>query len=119
MVTWMSCHDAVWRYEMFLRWARGNGIIEEEDAVDDNGDEPKSKQQRKEDDEEVTGCRGYKVAKIPGYGNMTVDALVNLHATDEHFLWYLEEFLLAHSLPIPPSHDVPFGVFKCLSVMLP
>jgi Plavaka transposase len=119
MTTWMSRHDAVRRYDMFLRWARGNGIIEKDDG-DDNGDGPKRNRQRKEDDVEVRGCRGYKVAKIPGYGNKTVDALVNqFHAADEHFLWYLEEFLLAHSLPIPPSHDVPFGVFKRLSVMLP
>jgi len=60
------------------------------------------------------------VAEVPGYGNMTVDTLVNkLHAADKHFIWYLKEFLLAHSLPIPPSHDVPFGIFKCLSVTLP
>src|SRR3981189_3081633 len=32
---------------------------------------------------------------------------------------YLEDFLLAHSFPIPPSHNVPFGVFKRLSVTLP
>ena len=111
--------DAVQRYKMFLRWARGNSIIEKEDG-DDNGDEPKRKRQRKEDNVEVRGCRGYKMAKIPGYGNKTVDALVNqFHAANEHFLWCLEEFLLMHLLSIPPSHDVPFGVFKCLSVMLP
>jgi hypothetical protein len=63
---------------------------------------------------------GYQVAKNPGYGNMTVDTLVNKFlAADEYFLWYLDEFLLRHSFPIPPSHDVPFGVFKRLSVTLP
>jgi len=62
---------------------------------------------------------GHKVAKVPSYGNVTIDALINkYHATDEWFTWYLEGFLLAHSFPIPPSHNVPFGVFKHLTVTL-
>ena len=120
MATWMSRHDAVRRHDMFLRWAKGKGIIENEEDGDNGEAEPKRKRLRKEDDVEVRGCCGYKVAKIPGYGNVTVDTLVNtFRAADEFFLWYLEEFLLAHSFPIPPSHDVPFGVFKRLSVTLP
>lgn len=117
MATWMSRHDAVQRFDMFLRWAKGEGIIEEKDEESAN-----PKRRRKEadaDDIEVEGCRGYKVAKKPGYGNVTVDGLIKFGAADEYFLWYLEEFLLAHSLPIPRSHKVPFGVFKRLSVMLP
>ena len=68
----------------------------------------------------MSGTCGYKVAKNPGYGNMSVDELINkFSAADEWFTWYLEEFLLTHSLPIPPSHNVPFGIFRHLSVMLP
>jgi hypothetical protein len=121
MTTWMSRHDALRRYEMFLRWAKGKGIIEKEEDGDDNDEaQPKRKRQRKEDDVEVRGCRGYKVAKNPGYGNVTVDTLINkFRAADEYFTWYLDEFLLAHSLPIPRSHNVPFGIFKRLSVTLP
>jgi hypothetical protein len=120
MVTWMSRQDAVRRYDMFLRWAKGKGNIGEQEYGDSGEAEPKRKRQRKEDDIEVRGCRGYRVAKTPGYGNVTVDDLVNkFRAADEHFIWYLEEFLLAHSLPIPPSHNLPFGVFKRLSVTLP
>lgn len=120
MATWMSRHDAVRRHEMFLRWAKGKGIIKTEEDPDNGEANSKRKRQRKEDDIEVRGCRGYTVAKIPGYGNVTVDTLVNkFQAADEYFTWYLEEFLLAHSFPIPPSHDVPFGVFKRLSVTLP
>ena len=130
MATWMARHDAVRRQEMFLRWAIGKGIIEEDaDNEEDtaNGETKRErkrrrKRRRKEDDVEVEvkGCRGYHVAKKPGYGNITVDALINkFHAADEYFLWYLNEFLRAHSLPIPPSHNVPFGVFRRLSVMLP
>jgi hypothetical protein len=121
MATWMARHDAVQRHETFLRWAKGEGIIEKEEDDDNDKAEPERKRRRKEDDDvEVRGCRGYQVAKIPGYGNVTVDALINkFHAADEHFLWYLEEFLMAHSFPVPLSHDVPFGIFKRLSVMLP
>jgi len=103
---------------MFLRWAKGEGIIKKEE---DGDNKMKRKwQQKEEDDFEVRVCPGYQVAKNPGYGNVTVDDLINkFHAVDEYFLWYIEEFLLAHSFPIPPSHNVPFGVFKCLSVTLP
>jgi hypothetical protein len=123
---------------MFLRWAKGEGIIEKQDKDDDKAyperkrqrndeddddkAEPERKRQRNDEDVEVRCSRtcGYQVAKIPGYGFMTVETLVDkFPALDEYFLWYLEEFLLAHSLPIPPSHDVLFGVFKRLSVMLP
>ena len=120
MTTWMARHDAVQRHETFLRWAKGEGIIEKEEEVDDDKAEPKRKQQQKEGDTEVRGCRGCEVAKNPGYGNVTIDALVNkFHAADEHFVWYLEEFLLAHSFPIPPSHNIPLGIFKRMSVTLP
>ena len=119
MATWMSRNDAVRHYETFLRWAKGNGIIEEEEMEDDVEAEPKRKRQRKDDDVEVRGCRGYKVAKNPGYGNVTVDDLINKFRAGEYFTWYLEEFLLAHSFPIPPSHNIPFGVFKRLSINLP
>lgn len=118
MATWMARHDAVRRHEIFLRWAKGEGIIEKEESDSDEA-EPKRKRQRKEGDVEVGGCRGYKVAKNPGYGNVTVDTLIKFCAADEYFLLYLEDFLLAHSFPIPPSHNVPFGVFKRLSVTLP
>ena len=65
-------------------------------------------------------CHSYKVAKVPSYRNVTVNDLINKFcAVDEWFTWYLEEFLLVHSLPIPLSHNIPFGVFKCLSVTLP
>lgn len=120
MATWMARHDAVWRHEVFVRWARGKGIIEKAESEEDEADmKPKRKRRRKDvDDVDERGSRGYSVAKNPGYGNMSADALVNnFGATD--FLWYLEEFLLAQSLPIPPSHNVPFGVFKRLSVTLP
>ena len=120
MTTWMTCHDAVQRYEMFLNWAKGNGFIEEEREEENGSDNPKPKrnQQQQEEEVEVRGCCGYKVAKKPGYGNMTVDALVN-KLCDEHFPWYLKEFLLAHSLPLPQSHNMPLSVFKCLSIILP
>ena len=119
MMTWMTRHDAVWHYEMFLNWAKGNGFIKEESEEENGGDnaKPKRNRQQQEEEVEVRDCCGYKVAKKPGYGNVTVDALVNkLH--DEHFPWYLEEFLLAHSLPLPQSHNMPLSVFKCLSVIL-
>lgn len=53
-----------------------------------------------------------------------MDTLVNKFGASDSvsdFIWYLEEFLLQHSLPIPSPalHNVPFGVFKRLSVMLP
>ena len=119
MATWMSRHDAVRRYEMFLRWAKGNGVIENEED-DDNGEAKQRKRQETEEDVEVEGCRNYKVAKNPGYGNVTVDDLINkFHAADEHFLWYLQEFLLAHSFHIPASPNIPIGVFKRLTVTLP
>ena len=81
----------------------------------------KRKRQRKEEDDfEVRVCPGYQVAKNLGYGNVTVDDLINkFHAANKYFLWYIEEFLLAHLFPIPPSHNVPFGIFKRLSVTLP
>jgi hypothetical protein len=105
---------------MFLHWAKGNGIIEKEGEEGDDEAEPERKQRQKEGDIEVRGCHGYKVAKNPGYGNVTVDTLINkFGAADEFFTWYLEEFLLAHSFPIPQSHNILFGVFKCLSVTLP
>jgi hypothetical protein len=119
MATWMARHDAVRRHETFLRWAKGEGIIEK-DGDNDKAERERKRRRKEDDDVEVRGSRGYQVAKIPGYGNVTVDALINkFHAADKHFLWYLEEFLFAHSFPIPSSHDVPFGIFKRLSVMLP
>ena len=133
MATWMSRHDAVRRYETFLRWAKGEGIIDsEEDSEDDDEDDakPKRKRRRKDNVEVRLGgpaspaSRGYEVAKIPGYGNVSMDTLVNKFGASDSvsdFIWYLEEFLLQHSLPIPSPalHNVPFGVFKRLSVMLP
>src|SRR6267154_727321 len=120
MATYMARHEVVQCYEMFLHWVKGEGLIEKEEQKDNGKAEPKRKWQRKDDDVEVRGCRGYKVAKTPSYGNVFVDTLVNkFQAADEYFLWYLKEFLLAHSFPIPPSHNVLFGVFKRLSVTLP
>ena len=119
MTTWMARHDTVRRYEMFLQWANEKGIVGNSDDEDNGGVEPKRKK-KKGDDIELRGCRGYQVAKNPGYGNVTANALINkFRAADEFFLWYLEEFLLANSIPIPLSHNVPFGVFKRLSVTLP
>ena len=121
MAMWMSCHNAVWHYKVFLHWAKGNGFIDSKED-DDNDDEvePKRKWQQKEDKVDMRGCHGYKVVKTPGYGNVTADDLINkFHAMDKHFLWYLKEFLLAYSFPIPPLHNVLFGIIKCLSVTLP
>jgi hypothetical protein len=60
------------------------------------------------------------VAKKPGYGNVTADALINkFQAVDKHFIWYLKEFLLSHSFLLPLTHNVLFGMFKHLSVTLP
>jgi hypothetical protein len=125
MATWMACHDVVQHYDIFLRWAKGEGIldVQDEDASEAQvaKPEPKRKQCRKEANEvqlKVRGTgRGYSVAKTPGYGYVPIDTLVNKFGAAD-FLWYLKEFLLAHSLPIPP-HNVPFGVFKHLSVTLP
>ncbi len=64
-------------------------------------------------------CHGYKVVKKPGYGNVTVDDLIKYHAMDKWFIWYLDEFLGAHLISIPPSHNIPFGIFKHLLVTLP
>lgn len=112
MTTQMSRHDAVRRYETFLRWAKGEGILERDEDKDDDD----------KDDVEVRGCRGYNVAKKPGYGNVTVETLINKSgAADEHFLWYLHDFLRTHSIPVQnrPPQDVPFGIFKRVSVTLP
>jgi hypothetical protein len=115
MASWMARHDAVWRYQTFLHWVKGTSIAEEEGSEED---EVKHKRKRQRKEADVSTSRGYSVAKTPGYGNMSADMLVNnFGATD--FLWYLEEFLLAQSLPIPSSHNVPFGVFKRVSVTLP
>jgi hypothetical protein len=105
---------------MFLHWAKGEGGIEGEEGKEDKGEaRPKRKRRRKEADADDVDVRGYSMAKIPGYGNMSADTLVDRFGAVD-FLWYLEEFLLAHSLPIPPSHnDIPFGVYKRMSVMLP
>lgn len=123
MATWMSRHDAVRHYETFLRWAKGEGLLENEsEESGDDGDEVGSKRKRRQNDGnvEVSGTHDYKVAKSPGYGNVSIDDLINkFGAADEWFTWYLEDFLIAHSLPIPASHDVPFGVFKRVSVTLP
>jgi hypothetical protein len=109
--------------ETFLRWAKGEGLLENEsEESGDDGDEVGSKRKRRQNDGnvEVSGTHDYKVAKSPGYGNVSIDDLINkFGAADEWFTWYLEDFLIAHSLPIPASHDVPFGVFKRVSVTLP
>ena len=47
MATWMARHDAVRRQEMFLRWAKGEGIIEKQDQDDDKA-YPERKRQRNE-----------------------------------------------------------------------
>ena len=42
---------------------------------------------------EVSGTCDYKVAKSPGYGNMSIDDLFNrFNTADKWFTWYLEEF---------------------------
>ena len=83
MATWMSRHEAVWHYDSFLNWAKGNGIIERAGGGDNDNEAEANRNQHKEDDVEVTGCHGYKVAKRPGYGNVTVDTLKNdFHATN-------------------------------------
>jgi hypothetical protein len=104
MATRMSCHDAVRRYELFLHWVKGEGIIDKIEDIQNNNDDDK-------DDVEVRGCRGYKVAKKPGYGNVTVEDLINNGTADEHFL-------RTHSIPVQ-NRPPPFGVFKRLSVTLP
>jgi hypothetical protein len=116
MVTWMACQEAVWCHEMFLCWAKGEGITKNNKV--EAGSE--RKQKWKKDDVEVRGSSSYWVVKTPGYGNMTVDVMVNKFCpANKFFIWYLEEFLMAQSTPIPLSYDIPFGIFKCLSVMLP
>ena len=130
MATWMARHDAVRCYEIFLCWAKGEGVVgkegeddEDGDSNDDGDDDEKAKPVRKQwgkEDVEVRGCCGYHVAKSPGYGLLTVETLVNKFCpTNDFFIWYLEEFLIAKSLPVPSSHNIPFGVFKRVSVMLP
>jgi hypothetical protein len=46
MAMWMSCHDTVRCYKVFLCWAKENGFIdsEEDDDIDDEM-EPKRKWQ--------------------------------------------------------------------------
>jgi hypothetical protein len=100
---------------MFLRWVKGTSIVEEEESEED---EAEHKRKRRQEEANVSMSHGYSVAKTPGYGNVSADMLVNNFGATE-FLWYLEDFLLAHSLPIPPTHNVPFGVFKRVSVTLP
>jgi len=78
MATWMARHDAVRHYEMFLHWAKGEGGIEGEEGREDKGEaRPKRKRRRKEADADDVDVRGYSVAKIPGYGNMSADTLVD------------------------------------------
>jgi hypothetical protein len=43
MTTWMSRQDAVWHQEMFLRWVRGKGILNDEGDEDSDEDMPCSK----------------------------------------------------------------------------
>src|SRR5260370_16288038 len=88
MVTWMHHHDAYWHHDMFLNWAKAEGIVEEDDEA-----EPKRKRQCGDDESEVRVCHGYKVAKKPGYGDMTVDDLIKYHATDN----WLHGILLSSS----------------------
>ena len=89
MATWMSCHDAVRHYETFLRWAKGEGLLENElEESGDDGDEVGSKRKRRQNDGnvEVSGTHDYKVAKSLGYGNVSIDDLINkFGAVDEWF----------------------------------
>src|SRR5260221_706811 len=87
MATWMSCHDAVQHYKGFLRWVKGEGIVDDDD---DDEVEPKRKRWRVDDDMEEHVC-GHKVAKVPGYGNVTVDALINeyLSVAQVHIIFQL------------------------------
>ena len=43
MTTWMTCHNAVQHYEMFLNWAKGNGFIKEKSEEENGGDNAKPK----------------------------------------------------------------------------
>ena len=130
MATWMARHDAVRHYKMFLHWAKGEGVVgkegedDEDGNSDDDGDDNEKakpvRKQRGKEDVEVRGCRGYHVAKSPSYGLLTIETLVNKFCpTNDFFIWYLEEFLMAKSLPVPSLHNIPFGIFKRVSVMLP
>ena len=96
---------------MFLRWAKEEGVVgkegeddEDGDSDDDGNDNEKAKPARKQwgkEDVEVRGCCGYHVAKSPGYGLLTIETLVNKFCpTNDFFIWYLEEFLMAKSLPV-------------------
>ncbi len=114
MATWMHRHDAYQCHDTFLNWAKAEGIVEKDDEA-----EPKRKWQRGDDESEVRVCHSYKVAKKPRYGDMTIDDLIKYCTVDKWFMWYLDEFLGAHSIPIPPSHNISFGIFKRLSVTLP
>ena len=119
---------------MFLCWAKGEGVVgkEGEDDEDGNGngngngngdDDEKAKPGRKQwgkKDVEVRGCCGYHVTKSPDYGLLTVETLINKFCpTNDFFIWYLKEFLMAKSLPVPSLHNILFGIFKRTSVMLP
>lgn len=123
MATWMTCHDAIRQYKMFLQWAKVKGILENVSLEDGDGVKTGKKRKwwqedAKLDDVEVSGSHGYRVVKKLGYGNLHIDDLINKLGRED-FIWYLEKFLLANSLPIPLSlcdKSIPFGVFKCLTV---
>ena len=114
------CHSAV---QDVFAMGKGQGIFENVSSED--GDGVKTGKKRKwwqEDaklnDVEVSGSHGYRVVKKLGYGNLHIDDLINKLGRED-FIWYLEKFLLANSLPIPLllcDKSIPFGVFKCLTV---
>ncbi|KAJ7579726.1 hypothetical protein C8J56DRAFT_1006594 [Mycena floridula] len=120
----MTHYDAVHRFNTYQRWFKAYDIGKAEERDPEVPRDPENlvsqaemeKEQEQQEDERTEPK--YMVAKVPGYGNRSVDQLVtDFGAAD--FSRHLETFLSDHGLPIPHSFDATFAVYRRFSLYLP
>ncbi|KAK7438195.1 hypothetical protein VKT23_018125 [Stygiomarasmius scandens] len=125
MTTWLARQESVYRRDQYLQWImpRYNSMVEtveaEEDIVEnaeadvvdiDSGNNPKSPA--------IT----YAYAKNPPHPATTIHDIETEFKCGEWFLWYLREFLEAHSLPshaLNNPENIFIPVWKKLRLSLP
>ena len=122
MARWLDRHDAILRFDAYLTWLGPmsadkvpavGGVANESNH--DAGPAPMAVDSIRE----KTSKLPYDVARKPGYGYRTANDLMAIFGAKD-FVWQLETFLAAHSLPIPRSYDkLSFPVFKQFSMFLP
>ena len=122
MARWLDRQDAILRFDAYLAWLgsmSADKVPVVGEAIYKSNDDAGPAQMAMDSVREKRSQLPYDVARKPGYGDRTADDLIAIFGAKD-FVWQLETFLAAHSLPIPRSYNtLKFPVFKQFSLFLP